>query len=1147
MMNVLVMNESTGKSFQKAKSIISKYLTQLGQKTYSGSISLEGLETLFAELKLNSSKYMSISCIEQKNNHKNNLLWIVGNKNNFNPESGEYSVASKKLTFENRGFSEQEKYWKLITEISALLHDIGKCNDDFQNKLYSIMQFEEKKKKNNGKEAEEMLENFEIFRHEAVSAIIFNEFITKYIELNNDDANKSSSIEKIFNNILDKLQEKDDKSFNFLLDKYNALLEKTHEKISKLYLTNENETKKVGKFKKIQIEEKELSYFEKSLVGILWVVLTHHRLIETSYMKDGKKLFVDNITSLHDSKNKSTFCNLNFDDYGFNEDKKKQKLRDNFTFNANGCFKNEDWLKSITVKLKNLKSICDTNIKIKSSKEYISILAHYARPTMILGDYVASITKSKKDNKLNLTGIVKKGNICIANLHMNKEGDTVSTHLKKVAKSAKSIQIYRKNVQINKDQNKVENFQLKKLLDTMENSDAKYQWQNNAYQKIKIETEGQNFGNLVMIISETGSGKTIGGAKIMHALQKDGLRFTLGLGLRTLTLQSGHEYRKALGLDDEKIAVVLGSTLMKKMDNTGSDILKEKEDLIIDVKDNGFSKSWIDTLTTNDDLNDLKTINSGNISKLVDTPIVVSTVDQFIKIINFSKPSSLKLLARVFSSDLILDEIDSYSPGDLVEILKLIHYYAFFGRNVVIMSATVNKNILEEIKKVYETGFNCYKILNEYEKNMKCFMVSNLIDTDEIKDNNDINSYLNNFTKKQEGDSFKAKLKVGNIINIENESLDNWKKIIYEEAKKLHNKYKSDDGISIGFVKFNTVSNARNFASYLLSESDENLDINNEFKISVLCYHSKYTPIELQNIESDLSKIVNRKNKNDKNRLEKINELKQKLYKHNEAKDIMILISTTSILEVGRDHDYDFAIIEPSTNRALIQSAGRVLRHRTGDKEGRISVISKMLKIINDKTKTSDIWKNIGVFNYLTEYEINQRLVDFRDMFGNVYDNRIISSEMFKKVSNEMRYLEDKVFERKFNDLLLNTLNMKILNSSEYKNYFRKNNMVNETNIQLINLNTRNNQLRFDNKMNDFTQIYIRGKGCDFENFTYKEERVFLKFNIKTFNQKYVNKLRLNEQEILELYNYQLKTFSENPDISYHFLLGFNYKFIERK
>ena len=72
-MNVLVMNESTGKSFQKAKSIISKYLTQLGQKTYSGSISLEGLETLFAELKLNSSKYMSISCIEQKNNPKNNF------------------------------------------------------------------------------------------------------------------------------------------------------------------------------------------------------------------------------------------------------------------------------------------------------------------------------------------------------------------------------------------------------------------------------------------------------------------------------------------------------------------------------------------------------------------------------------------------------------------------------------------------------------------------------------------------------------------------------------------------------------------------------------------------------------------------------------------------------------------------------------------------------------------------------------------------------------------------------------------------------------------------------------------------------------------------------------------------------------------
>jgi len=35
------------------------------------------------------------------------------------------------------------------------------------------------------------------------------------------------------------------------------------------------------------------------------------------------------------------------------------------------------------------------------------------------------------------------------------------------------------------------------------------------------------------------------------------------------------------------------------------------------------------------------------------------------------------------------------------------------------------------------------------------------------------------------------------------------------------------------------------------------------------------------------------------------------------------------VTEVGRDHDYDWAVVEPSSMRSLIQLAGRVRRHRT--------------------------------------------------------------------------------------------------------------------------------------------------------------------------------------------------------------------------
>src|SRR5690606_12584157 len=34
---------------------------------------------------------------------------------------------------------------------------------------------------------------------------------------------------------------------------------------------------------------------------------------------------------------------------------------------------------------------------------------------------------------------------------------------------------------------------------------------------------------------------------------------------------------------------------------------------------------------------------------------------------------------------------------------------------------------------------------------------------------------------------------------------------------------------------------------------------------------------------------------------------------------------------VGRDHDYDWAVVEPSSMRSLIQLAGRIRRHRIGE------------------------------------------------------------------------------------------------------------------------------------------------------------------------------------------------------------------------
>jgi CRISPR-associated endonuclease/helicase Cas3 len=63
----------------------------------------------------------------------------------------------------------------------------------------------------------------------------------------------------------------------------------------------------------------------------------------------------------------------------------------------------------------------------------------------------------------------------------------------------------------------------------------------------------------------------------------------------------------------------------------------------------------------------------------------------------------------------------------------------------------------------------------------------------------------------------------------------------------------------------------------------------------------------------------------------------------------------TPVEEVGRDHDFDWAIIEPSSMHSIVQTAGRVNRHRRNAlPEGRINVIilDRNLKSLQDDNTT---------------------------------------------------------------------------------------------------------------------------------------------------------------------------------------------------
>lgn len=1148
MINVVLNNESTGKLYKKVNTVLAKYFNQTGQKSFAGNISQEGLEDVYHELKSFVSKYMSVSCVEQGNKHNHNVLWILGNKDNFDPDTGVYAMKTKTINLAEGSYNKQEKYWLLITKLAALFHDVGKFNKDFQQKLRKNLEAL-KKEKNNSKDPINKV-NFEFFRHEAVSAIVFNELL-KSIKSKDGDFSLDE-IKAEFEKAIIKTKETIaiGSSFKELSNNASFKLEEVYKNCEKLY----EKKSKGNKLSPNKSKEDTFSLYEKSLVAVLYIVLTHHRLINTpenneQYGVNNKSLVIFN----QDYENISEHCNLSLKNINSVGDEKDclEKIKNNFTFENDLIYQDEekDFIATFTSSLNALKNICeseDINVEKKisslSKEEYIALLTHYARTTMILADYVGSIQKSLKDSK------IKKDNLNIANLEGLKEGDRVITHLKKVAIASKNIHKLRKLAIINKESfNRIENFQLRELNNSLLSGPSKFAWQNEAYRFIKEKTKLQPLGNLTMIISETGAGKTLGGAKIMYAIQKDHIRFTLGLGLRTLTLQSGQSYREMLHLNNKNLAVVLGSSLAQKI-YAGSSVLEEDDDFILDVEDIEIKNSWTKNVKTKDDLNDISAINSNKIGRLVDTPVVVATVDQFIKVTNLARPSALKILPRVFSSDLILDEIDSYSPNDLVEVIKLIYFYAIYGRNVIVMSATVNSEILKSIQNAYKKGFNLFRKLNEEKNEAQCFLVSNLISPQITNNENEIDKYLNDFKEFQNSDEFKPKLKLANIIKTDVNK--DWKLDIYKEAKSLHNLYK-DNGVSVGFVKFNTVHRAREFAKYLLSEEDEVFETNDKFQISVLCYHSKFTFAELDNIEQELAKIINRKNEKKiiEKREDKIQELKEKLFgKKDSDSELMILISTTSILEVGRDHDYDFAILEPTTNKAFIQASGRVLRHRNVEEaQARVSVLEKPLKDSNDPFQ---VWRNYGIFNDLQRSEINKDKIGltFTEMFSNVYVSKIVSSIMFEEAVNYMKYYEDKIFHIKLCDT--SSIVYQYVNDSNtltnllYKNKFRNSEMK-----ESIKLSLDQNITLERLKLLTFSKVYEVNKNnfkiafahrLDNKLFKVKEKRIFLKtYNIKDYVKKYKS---FSNNELFELFTYDLKTFNKNVKLDYSQLLGFNDK-----
>lgn len=103
-----------------------------------------------------------------------------------------------------------------------------------------------------------------------------------------------------------------------------------------------------------------------------------------------------------------------------------------------------------------------------------------------------------------------------------------------------------------------------------------------------------------------------------------------------------------------------------------------------------------------------------------------------------------------------------------------------------------------------------------------------------------------------------------------------------------------------------------------------------DVEVRVMAYHSQQVLLLRHEQEKHLDRILKRKEAAGTEPKAFSDPIIRQHLDHSGAKQMLFILVATPVEEVGRDHDFDWAIVEPSSYRSVIQLAGRVRRHRGG-------------------------------------------------------------------------------------------------------------------------------------------------------------------------------------------------------------------------
>ncbi len=558
------------------------------------------------------------------------------------------------------------------------------------------------------------------------------------------------------------------------------------------------------------------------------------------------------------------------------------------------------------------------------------------RSCLMLADHMASAKKEQSGNN--------KGHL--ANTIDRAPADTLNTHTQRTYQEAFGsfdlLFAQRDNFPA------LSAKQMPQQVTNLTGTHPMFQWKKRAAGVAKQICSKFEAGFFACVVAPVGTGKTGGGVAILSSATfndkntaRRKFRISTVLNLRALTTQTAAAYTQDLGFDPKDISVLIGQKPLEFHERDKEEPDKQGEPLMV-------GSDWLQVADGTGELisdgsnpshNPLPDYceqilahasSSEKYSALLTAPVLIATIDHLIGVASPVRAGHLPSALRVLTSDLIIDEIDQFNAEDKAVLPRLAYQVGASGRRLVIMSATERGDLAGPMFDAYRKGWKDYA---------KTFGVADGVNLLVAGDRPET------VLAQANADKFEPlfdECRIRMITSLNHQPVlrkcellpacANWHELvdqIDQTCSRYHDVYAVEiEGVrvSVGLANFSSIAHTAAMAAQLKAGV---LVERKRLRLKA-CLHSQFMWSDRNWIEYKLKRALTRKGPNPSEGLTQVLSEFGAFQKASDAgvKDIEIVVVSSPVIETGNDLDFDYAIIDPVSLRALIHVAGRVNRHR---------------------------------------------------------------------------------------------------------------------------------------------------------------------------------------------------------------------------